>query len=107
MFDSLGIATTLQSDAVSIKYTISMRKAIYGFSTNAVSATADDTLSTLTATPPLLGIQSSVPVNGTFAVSCTDLNGVEWTTKDLNFDTGPFWVQYHMMEDIPFLMDKI
>lgn len=56
MYDASGNLTTVAANAVSYRYTVKMRKVITGFSTNAVSATPEDSKSTFTATPPLLGI---------------------------------------------------
>lgn len=107
MYDASSVETSVASNAVTYTYTITMRKCINGFSTNAVMATTVTSKSTFAAVPPMQGIKSSLPVNGTFRVQCTDADGFAWTTDDMVFNAGIWWIKYQMMTHMPFLMDRI
>jgi hypothetical protein len=69
MFDASSVLTTDATLAVTVVYTVTLQKQIFGMSANAISVTKGTTLSTFAvASPSIGGIKSSAPVNGTFAV---------------------------------------
>lgn len=107
MFDASSLETSTAADAVTYTYTVTMTKVIDGYSTNAVVASAVTSQSSFSSVPPMQGIKSSLPVNGTFRVQCEDQEGYTYTTNDMVYNAGISWIQYQMMTTMPFLMDKI
>jgi hypothetical protein len=55
----------------------------------------------------MAGIQSSPPFSGKYTITCTDLDGIAWTTSDLDWYNDAMWVEYHITENIPFLANKV
>jgi len=72
MFDATSTLTTDSTQATTYFYTVSVRKMINGYSINAATITKVDSKSTFTVVPPIKGVKSSAPVNGTYAITCTD-----------------------------------
>jgi hypothetical protein len=108
MFDASSAPTTDATLAVTVVYTVTLQKQIFGMSANAISVTKGTTLSTFAvASPSIGGIKSSAPVNGTYAVQCMDSSNIVYTSRDINYNAGPFWIGKAIMESIPFLVDKV
>lgn len=77
-------------------------------SANAISVTKGTTTATFAvASPSIGGIKSSAPLNGTYAVQCTDSKNIAYTSKDINYNTSPYWIGKAIMDSIPFLIDKV
>lgn len=72
MFDATSTLTTDSTLATTYTYTVSVRKMITGFSINAATISKVDSKSTFAVVPPIKGIKSSAPVNGTYTLTCTD-----------------------------------
>ena len=80
---------------------------ITGISINSISATKANSNATITITPPLKGQKSSAPLNGSYAITCTDPRGKQWTTPDIKYNTGHAWIQNIIANSIPFLADQV
>lgn len=108
MFDAAGVETTDSTLATTFTHTIKLLKAINGFSANAVSIKKVSTVSTFVVVSPNKGgIQSTAPINGTYAITCTDHLGASHTSRDINYNTSPMWVTKAIQESIPFLASKV
>jgi hypothetical protein len=71
MFDEAGLTTEDQNLATTYTYTITMKKVINGFSTNAVSVKKVSTESTFNIVAPNKGgTQSSTPISGYYTITC-------------------------------------
>jgi len=107
MYDANLAVTTSAVDAKSYNYQVQLLRQITGYSINSISATKVGTNATIAITPPLKGIKSSAPLNGSYAIVCTDPRGKVWTTPDIKYNTGLHWVQNIMTNSIPFLADQV
>jgi hypothetical protein len=94
MYDAAGVVTLDALLATTYTHTVKMLKVIEGFSTNAISVKKVSTESTFAIIAPKTGgIQSSAPINGTYAITCSDSLGVSHTSSDINYNTGVTWIQ--------------
>ena len=107
MYDSASTVTTDPTVAKTYSYTITLLRQINGFSSTAATVTSvGKTNTTFSVVPPNKGIQSSPPVNGTYVIKCTDTNGNQWSTTDIQYNTSPMWIENTITSSIPFLIDK-
>jgi len=107
MFDANNVLTTSTAAAKSYKYKVDMPKLISGVTANAVVAIKVTSKYTITTLAPTLSVQSSAPINGSYAITCKDAQGISWSTLDIPYKSGHTWVQQHITNKIPFLADKI
>ena len=107
MYDVNQAVTTLTANAKSYSYSVTVLKQIKGYSINSITATKVGTNATITPTPPIRGVPSSAPINGSYSIVCTDPAGKTWTTPDINYGTNTDWIQNIITNSIPFLADKI
>lgn len=107
MYDVNAQVTTNATLATSYVYNITLLKLITGVSLKAATVKLIGTNSTFTFTPPSLAIQSSLPLNGSYTIQCTDELGNKFTTGDIAYNTNQVWVQNMITNSIPFLADKV
>lgn len=92
-YDSTSAETTIAANVTSYRYTITMTRLINGVTVNAVSITKVTTKSTFTVTTPMLAIQSTPPITGSYVISCVDSAGISWSTNEIVFSTGEWSIQ--------------
>jgi hypothetical protein len=93
MYDVDGVETTTFDEADLLEYTVTVNKQMESFSTTGIMAMAqkdedngyEKTGATITVTPPPRAQQSSPPFNGTFVVTCTDYQGIPYTSDEIDF----------------------
>jgi hypothetical protein len=88
MYDVNAQVTTNATLATSYVYNITLLKLITGVSLKAATVKLIGTNSTFTFTPPSLAIQSSLPLNGSYTIQCTDELGNKFTTGDIAYNTN-------------------
>lgn len=72
MLDATNKVTTNVTLATRYNYTIVAKKLIFGYSFDAVVVSIVNTRSTIVVVPPSRVVPSSVPLNGTYVISCSD-----------------------------------
>lgn len=50
---------------------------------------------------------SSTPLSGKYTITCTDKEGVEWTTNPIAYNSWTMSVTNDILNTIPFLADRI
>ena len=106
-YDQVGNVTANASLISKSVYTVSLLNQIEGFSASAVSVSTVKTKAKVSVVAPKNGQASSAPLSGFFKISCTDEYGKVWSTDKKIVDQSSGHLEYHMKENIPFLMDKI
>ena len=92
MGDVNGIPTTDATAAKTYTYSVTLLKQISGYSINSISASKTNSTATISIIPPLKGVKSSAPINGSYQISCTDPSGRQWSTPDIAFNTNHNWI---------------
>jgi hypothetical protein len=106
-FDEANVETEDSSLGVTVKYTITLNKLINGASANAATASPVTSTATFLVTPPSQGVLSTPPLAGKYTITCTDTDGIEWTTPEMGYSSYEVWTEYWMTNGIPFLANKI
>ena len=75
MYDINAQVTTNASLATSYVYNITLLRLITGVSVKAATVKLIESKSTFTITPPSQALQSSLPLNGSYTIQCTDQLG--------------------------------
>lgn len=89
MFDIDDVVTTSLTTSVRNVYTITLNKAITGFTTNSIKATTSGTTTaTVTVGYPTAVQVSSAPLRGNFTIKCYNSDGTSNTTREMPYNTG-------------------
>jgi len=86
-FGDDGTEYTSSSDAnvTTWKYTVTCDKLIDGYSANSITVSKIDTAANIVVTPPQNGKMSTPPLSGKYTITCTDPDGTEWTTANIDY----------------------
>ena len=106
-YDESGDLLDSATDSYMWKYTIKVLRLIDGYSANSISVSKISTAANINVVPPQNGQQSTIPLDGTYTITCTDEDEVEWSTPAMWYNTHQIWIQNSISNAIPFMADRI
>jgi hypothetical protein len=106
MYDASGNVVTSQATSVKNVYTISFQMAISGKTNLRMAFIGVGTSATASVLSPAQGQQSSIPLSGSFSITCVNLDYSVNSTEDIPYTATPATISGYIIRACSSYRDK-